>query len=346
MRSRTSRLPTRIASRLSPESTMRPPPTNVRRVDLIDSVCKLAGELLVVLEPPAVPRRRRTESGHDNLTHHRPSHSPGTPLVKNLKLAHKMLVLTDYSDGLRTDRGVCRRSTGWRSSTPRFESSWTARSRKAIWRPTCSTGLCSASAPRRIRSSRRTTSPPRSTRRNRGRSMSEARARLDKLKELVAADHAEGQAAAVEALGKAIDAFEKVNNDDRRPGSAKHQRQGEKAAGRRHATADQYPRRAFPEMARSGDQRQRRCVSGCSSQDSLRDQYRVLELFPNTIKHIDSTRDEEMSDQEKKLAELQEQIQNGLAIASGGEPTEPGRAPRRAGRHEICLCKISSSCRA
>ena len=37
--------------------------------------------------------------------------------------------------------------------------------------------------------------------------MSEGRAAFDKLKELVAQDHVEGQAAAVEALGKAIDAF-------------------------------------------------------------------------------------------------------------------------------------------
>ncbi len=47
----------------------------------------------------------------------------------------------------------------------------------------------------------------------------------------------------------------------------------------------------------------------------------MLELHPNTIKHIESSSDEEMSAQEKKQGELQEQIQNGLTIASGGDPT-------------------------
>src|SRR5262249_3799832 len=41
----------------------------------------------------------------------------------------------------------------------------------------------------------------------------DARAALDRLKGLVSADRVEGRAAAVEALGKAIDASQKVNND-------------------------------------------------------------------------------------------------------------------------------------
>ena len=48
---------------------------------------------------------------------------------------------------------------------------------------------------------------------------------------------------------------------------------------------------------------------------------RLLELHPNTIKHIESSSEEEMTAQEKKLAELQDQIQSGLTIASGGDPT-------------------------
>jgi hypothetical protein len=43
--------------------------------------------------------------------------------------------------------------------------------------------------------------------------MADARAALDKLKDLTASDRVEGQAAAVEALGKALDANLKVNND-------------------------------------------------------------------------------------------------------------------------------------
>ena len=68
---------------------------NVGRVDLIDCVCELDGELLVVLNPRRFLAVDRTES-----VRRQPDQSSSiatrtrVTTVKNLKLAHKMLVLS------------------------------------------------------------------------------------------------------------------------------------------------------------------------------------------------------------------------------------------------------------
>jgi methyl-accepting chemotaxis protein len=45
----------------------------------------------------------------------------------------------------------------------------------------------------------------------------------------------------------------------------------------------------------------------------------LIDLQPNAMKHIETSSDDEMSAQEKKLAELQDTIQQGLPVASGGD---------------------------
>jgi methyl-accepting chemotaxis protein len=151
--------------------------------------------------------------------------------------------------------------------------------------------------------------------------MSEGRARLDKLKELVAADHAEGQAVALDALGKAFDAFEKVNNT-----ILDLAVQNTNVKAKRLLLGD--VQRQVNLLAAHFQKWLGAATKGnpdASQVARLKTLHEIntalLELFPNTMKHIDSLRDEEMSEQEKKLAELQDQIQNGLSIASGGEPT-------------------------
>ena len=98
--------------------------------------------------------------------------------------------------------------------------------------PTCRPSSWRASAPRRTRSWRRTTSGRRSTRATSRSLMADARAALDKLKDLTAADRVEGQAAAVEALGKALDGFAEGQRRRARPRGPEHQRQGEECCSR------------------------------------------------------------------------------------------------------------------
>jgi methyl-accepting chemotaxis protein len=151
--------------------------------------------------------------------------------------------------------------------------------------------------------------------------MSEGRASFDKLSELVAGDHAEGQTAAVGALGKSIDALQKVNNE-----ILDLSVQNSNAKADRLLAGD--IQRQVNVLAAHFQKWVAAATKGnpdASGVARLKTLYEIntalLELHPNTVKHIDSSKDEERSAQEKKLAELQDQIQNGLAIASGGEPT-------------------------
>ena len=164
--------------------------------------------------------------------------------------------------------------------------------------------------------------------------MTEARASFDKLKELIAADHAAGQTAAVDALGKAIDAYEKLNNDIL---DLSVQNTNVKAS---RLLAGDIQRQVnvlaahFQKWVGGGDVE---IDPEAAAVARLKTLYEInsalLELHPNTIKHIESSSDEEMSAQEKKLAELQDQIQNGLTIASGGDAT--GQVEPRAALAEL-----------
>jgi methyl-accepting chemotaxis protein len=151
--------------------------------------------------------------------------------------------------------------------------------------------------------------------------VSEGRARFDKLKELVAADHVEGQTAAVDALGKAIDAFQKVNNDILDLSVQNSNAKAEKLLTgdiQRHVNVLAAHFQKWLAAAAKGN-------PDASQVARLKALYDIntalLELYPNTTRHIDSSKDEEMAAQERKLSELQDQIQNGLTIASGGDPT-------------------------
>jgi len=152
--------------------------------------------------------------------------------------------------------------------------------------------------------------------------LTEVRALLDKLKGLVAQEQGEGQLAAVEALGKAIDAFQKVNND-----ALDLSLQNTNVKARKLLASD--IQRQMNILAAHFQKWVAAATSKGNPDTSqvarLKTLYEIntalLELHPNTIKHIESSNDEEMSAQEKKLAELQDQIQNGLTIASGGDPT-------------------------
>ena len=151
-------------------------------------------------------------------------------------------------------------------------------------------------------------------------SLEEARLSLDKLKELVEADRIDGQVAAVESLGKALEAVEKVHNEAlelatqntnvkaRALLSGDIQRQIDLLAARFQAWGDQVTSKASIETA---DMARLKAIHEIL--------YGLLELPVRSVRHIDSSSDEEMSEQEKKLADLQQQILQGLLIASGGD---------------------------
>ena len=175
-----------------------------------------------------------------------------------------------------------------------------------------------------------------------------AEPRFDKLKELIAADQVEGQAAAVEALGKAIDAFQKVNNDTL---DLAVQNTNVKA---KRLLAGDIQRQInilaahLPEVGRRR-RRRRRTPTPPTSPGSRRSYEIHAALLGDApqprSRHIESSSKEEMAAEEKKLAELQDQIQAGLATASGGRPDRPGRGPRRPGRDQDRCRRASSSSR-
>jgi methyl-accepting chemotaxis protein len=160
-------------------------------------------------------------------------------------------------------------------------------------------------------------------------SLSEARASFDKLKELVTQDHVEGQLAAVEALGKGFDAFQKVNND-----ALDLSVQNTNVKARRLLAGD-IQRQVnilaayFRKWAAAVTSKQNPDAADLTRLKTLDEIHAaLLELHPNTVKHIESSSDEEMTAQEKKLGELQDQIQGGLMIAAGGDPA--GQVEARA----------------
>jgi methyl-accepting chemotaxis protein len=143
---------------------------------------------------------------------------------------------------------------------------------------------------------------------------------FDKLKALVAQDPGEGETVAIEALAKALNAYEKSNNTildlavqntnekARRLLAGEIQRQTGILAARFQSWADASTSQESPD------------ASDVARLKATYDIYRtLLELSPTATRHIESSTEEEMTAYEKKLTELQDHIQQGLSVASGGE---------------------------
>lgn len=148
----------------------------------------------------------------------------------------------------------------------------------------------------------------------------EARKSLEKLKEFITVDRIEGQVAAVEALTKAMDAAEKINNEvldlavqnsnikARAILTGDIQRQIEILSARFQSWTEQVMAK---EKIEPTD-----LVRLKKTYEILRS---LLELPGNIVKHIESSGEEEMSAQERKIAEHQDLILQGLTIASAGD---------------------------
>ncbi len=153
-------------------------------------------------------------------------------------------------------------------------------------------------------------------------SLAEARTSFEKLKELIAVEKVEGQSVAVETLGKAIDTYQKVNNE-----ALDLSVQNTNVKARRLLSGD------IQRQINMISAHFQKWVGAVTSKEPpaaadiarLKTLYEIhtglLELHPNTIKHIESSNDEEMSAQEKKLTDLQDRLLSGMPIASGGDPT-------------------------
>ena len=162
----------------------------------------------------------------------------------------------------------------------------------------------------------------------------DVRAGLDRLKNMAAADRVDGQAAAVEALGKALDGFAKVNSKAldlavlntnlkaRVLLKGDHQRQVNIVSALLHkwilATASK-PNAGAADVARLKTIDETHAA--------------LLGMYPILTRHIDSSSKEEMTAEEKKLSEHMDQIQTGLMAASEGDPA--GQVEGRSALAEI-----------
>ncbi len=148
----------------------------------------------------------------------------------------------------------------------------------------------------------------------------DARSQFDKLRELVAIDRIEGQSSAVERLGTDLDALQKLNKETldlsipnsnvnaRQLATGDLQRQTNALAGRFQTWAEAVRGKGEVEL---GDVARLTAIFDVSRS--------LLELQPAAFSHIEKSSDDDMTAQEERLATLQDQIQQGLAVASGGD---------------------------
>jgi methyl-accepting chemotaxis protein len=164
--------------------------------------------------------------------------------------------------------------------------------------------------------------------------MTDVRSALERLKGLSAADGVEGQSAAVEAIGKAVDGYAKVNTDTidlavqntnvkaKRLLKGDLQRQTNILAALLRKWVARVASKPNPGAAD---------VSGLKTLDDV---YATLfGMYPVLVSHIESSSKEEKAAEEKKLAELQGQLQAGLAAVFEGDAA--GQVEGRAALAEI-----------
>lgn len=145
---------------------------------------------------------------------------------------------------------------------------------------------------------------------------------FDRLNGLILQDHVEAQVVAVEALGDALNAYEKVNEE-----VLGFSVQNTNVKARKLLAADvrrqanilaAYFQKWFAAVASKNPPN----AAEVARLDAIYKLHTaLLELIPAAAKHIEASDDDEMGALEKKMAEIQEQLQNGLSAAAGGDPT-------------------------
>jgi methyl-accepting chemotaxis protein len=150
--------------------------------------------------------------------------------------------------------------------------------------------------------------------------LGEVRADLERLKGLTATDRAESQLAAVEAINKAVDGFAKVNSETidlavsntnvkaRRLLKTDYQRQINALGGLLRKWAAEVASKPNPGAAE---------LARLKTIDEVH--AALLGTYPVLMRHNETSSKEEKAAEERKLVELQDQIQAGLAAASAGD---------------------------
>jgi methyl-accepting chemotaxis protein len=157
--------------------------------------------------------------------------------------------------------------------------------------------------------------------------LAEARTGLDTIRGLTLDDQAEGQVAAVEAIGKALDAYRQVN--DEALGLAV-QNTNLKArallAGDHRSQADLLSSIIRGRLGDAVDGEAPGAPEGSRSRSLFEAHAALLEMHPALVRHIESSDEEEMTAQVGRLSELQGRVESGLAAASGDDPARQGEA--------------------
>jgi methyl-accepting chemotaxis protein len=164
--------------------------------------------------------------------------------------------------------------------------------------------------------------------------MKEVRSALDRLKDLSAVDGVKSESAAVEAIEKAVDSYEKLNaatldlailNSNlkaKRLLKDDLQRQTNILAALLKKWVARMASKPNPGAAD---------VSGLKTLDDVH--AALLGMYPVLVRHIESSGKEEKAAEEKKLTELQDQVQAGVAAVSEGDAA--GQVEGRAALAEI-----------
>lgn len=143
---------------------------------------------------------------------------------------------------------------------------------------------------------------------------------LTRLRELSAGEQVERQSAAIDKLGRDLDAYQKINKETldlsvqntnvkaRQLASTELRRQVDALNSRLRAWAGQVSAKTDPQ---AGDVARLQAV--------LDTAMNVLELQPVALAHIEATGDDVMETYEERLSALQDQAQQSLPLASGGD---------------------------
>ena len=164
--------------------------------------------------------------------------------------------------------------------------------------------------------------------------ITDVRSALERIRVLTTTYRVEGEAAAVEALGKAIDGYAKLNND---VADLAVQNTNEKAKqllkGDLHRQTNSLAAMVRTWVVKVASQQNPgpADVARLKTLDEVH--AAVLEMSPILLRHIESSSKEDRSAEEKRLTELEDQIRSGLATASAGDPA--GQAESRAALGEI-----------
>ena len=151
-------------------------------------------------------------------------------------------------------------------------------------------------------------------------SLVEARDTLGRLKELVFKDGIEGQTSTVEDCIKTFDKVEEVNGSVLDLAVQNTNIKARKLLGneiQRQVEVLETRLQAWVEEASSKSEIDAEIMTRMKTLYELQDH--LMGILPNAMKHINSSTEEEMITFEKKLSDLQDRIQLGLLVASGGD---------------------------